>query len=76
MNYDTADMIEDARQAITSCQLWEWFMEYEPEEGKGFLLSQHPNLDRINAAMKYTGHSGASYAITMRILKLSERHWK
>ena len=58
------EMLDDAHQAITACDLLDWMKTYTPD--KGFMFSNHPNLNRINAAMKYTGHSGTSYAWTMR----------
>jgi hypothetical protein len=69
--YEThdAEMLADADNAITECDLWEWLKNYEPEGGKGFMFSQHPNLTRINTAMKYGGHSGASYGWTMRTME-------
>lgn len=67
-------MLEDAEAAITQCDLWDWLREYTPEEGKGFSFSRHPNLDRINSAMKYEGHSGSSYAETMRCMEYIAKH--
>ena len=67
-------MLEDAEAAITQCGLWDWLREYTPEEGKGFAFSSHPNLDRINSAMKYEGHSGSSYAETMRQMEYIAKH--
>lgn len=64
-----AMMLQDADDAITSCGLWEWLREYSPEEGKGFMFSQHPNLDRIDKALKFEGHSGSSHAWTMRTMQ-------
>ena len=61
------ELLTDAHQAITACDLWDWLKTYTPE--KGFMFSNHPNLDRINAAMKYTGHSGTSYGWTMRTME-------
>ncbi len=66
---DECVMLEDADQAITKCDLWDWIKNYAPEENQGFLFSRHPNLDRIHSAMKYEGHSGSSYAWTMRIME-------
>jgi hypothetical protein len=67
-------MLEDAEAAITQCGLWDWLREYTPEEGKGFVFSSHPNLDRIISAMKYEGHSGSSYAWTMRQMEYIAKH--
>jgi hypothetical protein len=64
-----AEMLADADKAITECDLWGWLKTYVPDEGNGFMFAQHPNLDRINEAMKYEGHSGSSYAWTMRVME-------
>jgi len=69
-----ADMLQDADNAITECGLWNWLTEYTPEDGKGFMFSSHPNLDRINNAMKYSGHSGSSYGWTMRQMEYIAKH--
>lgn len=61
-----ATMLKDAYQAITACDLWDWMRVFRPKDGEGFMFANHPNLDRINEAMKYGGHSGASYGWTMR----------
>ena len=62
-------MLADADKAITECDLWGWLKTYVPDEGNGFMFAQHPNLDRINEAMKYEGHSGSSYAWTLRVME-------
>lgn len=64
-----AMMLQDADDAITKCDLWEWLASYTPEEGKGFMFSNHPNLTKIDAALKYQGHSGSSYGWTMRTMQ-------
>ena len=73
--YETM-MLKDAYEAITECDLWDWLREFAPEEGKGFMFSDHPNLDRINAAMKCEGHSGSSYGWTMRVMAaIAKKGW-
>lgn len=62
-------MLQDADDAITKCDLWEWLASYTPEEGKGFLFATHENFDRIDDEMKYNGHSGSSHAWTMRTMQ-------
>ena len=46
---------------------------YEPEEGKGFMWSNHPNINNIGIKMESLpnppGHSGGSFAFTMRHLQ-------
>lgn len=81
-NYDTdlftehqAAMLKDADAAITQCGLWDWLRDYTPEHGKGFMFSEHPNLDRINEAMKlYDSHSGASYGWVMSGMNYIAKH--
>ena len=63
-DHPQAEMLQDAHDAITHCGLWDWIKSFEPETG--FMFAKTPELDRINAAMKYDGHSGASYGWTMR----------
>jgi hypothetical protein len=70
-------MLRDAYKAISKCNLWEWIRTYSPEKDKGFMFSEHPNLDRINKAMEFDGHSGASYAITMRVMEsIAKNGWE
>ena len=64
-----SEMLADADKAITECGLWDWMKTYEPEKGNGFMFGDHPNLTRINNAMKYGGHSGSSYGWTMRVMQ-------
>jgi hypothetical protein len=76
--YDTSDaeMLQDADNAITECNLWDWMKTYEPEVGKGFTFSSHENIAKINKAMKYEGHSGTSYAWTMRNMEhIAKNGW-
>ena len=70
-------MLRDAFQAITVCDLWDWLRTYTPEPGRGFMFGNHPNQERINQAMTYTGHSGASYAWTMRAMEdIAKNGWE
>jgi hypothetical protein len=69
-------MLKDAYEAITVCDLWDWMRTYSPEEGKGFMFTSHPNLDRIEKEMKFGGHSGASWGWTMRTMEaIAKRGW-
>lgn len=61
--------LQDAYDAVTKCELWDWLATYEPEADKGFMFGNHPNLTRINAEMKYDGHSGFSYGWCMRVME-------
>lgn len=67
---DDARLLQDADNAVTECNLWDWLKTFTPEEGKGFMHTRHENLDLINSKMKLLDeHSGASYAITMRTIE-------
>jgi hypothetical protein len=70
-------LLSDAHQAITQCELWPWLATYEPDEGFGFAMSCHPNLDRISTAMiRLDEHSGSSYGWTMRVMQgIAQRGW-
>ena len=68
-----AEMLNDAYDAITKCNLWDWFREFEPHANEGFMFTSHPNLDILHSNLKYTGHSGASFAMTMRVMQLVAR---
>ncbi len=64
-----AMMLQDADTAITTCGLWDWMSTYNPTVGEGFMFSNHPNLDKISEVMTYQGHSGSSFAWTMRTMQ-------
>jgi hypothetical protein len=68
-----AMMLQDADDAISKCELWEWLRTFDPNAGEGFMLTNHPNLNKIIASMKYEGHSGSSFAWTMRTLQTVAR---
>ena len=72
----TEEMLADAYQAITSTNMWDFMRSEEPPKEGGYAWWNHPNLTKINAAMKYEGHSGASHAITLRMMQsLSKIGW-
>lgn len=64
-------MVQAGIDAVTGAEMWDWLNTYEPDAGKGFMYSEHPNLDKINDRMQklYNGHSGSSYGWTMRQLQ-------
>lgn len=70
-------MLKDVYTAITACELWDWMRMYSPEDGKGFMFTSHPNLDRIEKEMKFDGHSGASWGWTMRTMEsIAKNGWE
>ena len=62
--------IQNAYNYIDSNNLWDFFKTYDPDHDKGFLFSSHPTLEQISTALHNDGHSGASFAITMRNMQL------
>lgn len=64
-----ANMLKDADEAITACNLWGWLKTAK-------VGSNHPNWERIRKAMKYHDHTGSSYSWTMEIMKdIATRGW-
>jgi hypothetical protein len=63
----TRIMCDDAYKAITIAEAWD-FVKGDPGDG-GFMFSSSPYSAAITKAMKYDGHSGASYGWTMRVMQ-------
>jgi len=61
-----ATMLADAYEAITKADMWEYMRLPSTPGPEGFMLSPAIELAAINAEMQFGGHSGASYAWTMR----------
>lgn len=58
------EMLSDAYKAVSETESWA-IMKENPGSG-GFMFSSDPRYKIIGNAMKYDGHSGASYGMTMR----------
>ncbi len=50
-------------------ELYDWFINFEPDEKKGYIWTNHPNLKKIDNLVSSDGHSGASFAICLRKTK-------
>ena len=61
-----AHLLRDMDTAITECNLWDWLKTFTPDSDRGFMFTRHANIDKITSKSKYDGHSGASFAWTMR----------
>ena len=59
-------MLSDAYQAVSTTESWD-IVAQDPEGG--FMFSKNEKLNPINNAIKYTGHSGASYGWTIRVMQ-------
>ena len=57
-------------EAITEANQWEWLRTYTPEEKRGFMFSDAPELKEIDKRIQYKGHSGATYAWCFRHLQV------
>jgi hypothetical protein len=74
------EMIGSGYQAVSAVEGgWEFLKTYEPPEGQGFMFSTPPpKLKEIDdeISKRYGGHSGASYAMTMRTLQyIAKNGW-
>jgi len=64
---------------ITELELWVWFMEENPPEGKGYSWWEHPNISKISDNLKDDNgnldnpHSGCSFACAMRNMQAIAR---
>jgi hypothetical protein len=70
---------KSAHQAISRCELWNWLKNYKPNHEKGFMFTRNvPELDRLSKEMLKDpvndGHSGSSYACTMRSMEFIAKH--
>ncbi len=68
------EMLEDAFQAVTAADAWELLKHPSvPGEG-GFMFSSNPDILRISSLMKFEGHSGGSFGMTMRQMEYIAKH--
>ena len=66
MEQSVNNMIRVIRSDI---DLYTWFINYNPQDSTGFMFDSHPNVIRISQLVDSDGHSGASFAICMRMAK-------
>ena len=72
-----ATMLGDAYDAVTKADMWEYLRLASTPGPDGFMLSPAIELAAINAEMTYGGHSGASYAWTMRQMEaIAKKGWE
>lgn len=73
-NAEESMMLFDMLEAITEANQWEWLRTYVPEEKRGFMFSTAPELKEIDKYIQYQGHSGSSYAWTIRNMQFIAQH--
>ena len=68
------EILTDAYETITRLELWEK-IKADPGSG-GFMYSGHDYIREISSAIKYDGHSGASFGWTMRVMQfIAKNGW-
>jgi hypothetical protein len=73
-----AVMLSNMCEAITELNLWDWLRTFTPKENEGFMWSRSPEINQIASHPKVDsdGHSGASFAWTMRNMEvIAKRGW-
>jgi hypothetical protein len=68
LEYHSKSMVLSAIQAIDQLEVWDELATYSPPVDRGFIWDDSDFIKKINAkiAELYDGHSGSSYAWTMR----------
>ena len=61
----TFEMVLDGMNAIKLAECEEWVKNFD-DPNTGFMFCNSPNIEKINNKINYSGHSGCSYACTMR----------
>ena len=71
------EMVRDAYETITRLGLWDWLKNFKPHANEGFMFSSDLTLAMLGSSLSYTGHSGASFGWTMRIMHdIAQRGWE
>ena len=69
-NETTRFYVQDAYNVISAVDGgWAFLTAFVPDEGNGFMFSQHQMLSEFAKRM-HDGHSGASFAFTMRAMEV------
>jgi hypothetical protein len=67
-------LLEDAYRAVTLCAAWDWLKEFKPHPNEGFMFTTEMTVAEIHMRMKHRGHSGSSFAWTMRTMQSIAKH--
>jgi hypothetical protein len=74
----TRQLVSNGYAAVNQLELLGWLKNFTPEDGNGFMWSKNPNIRKISDKMESLpdppGHSGATFAITMRHLEYIAKH--
>jgi hypothetical protein len=66
-------MLDDAYKAISLAEEWT-YMKTDPGPGGYMFSPSNESIKAISAKIKYYGHSGASFALTMRSMQYLAIH--
>jgi hypothetical protein len=74
----TRALVSNGYTAVNQLELMGWLRNFNPKDTDGFMFTENPNINKIMAKMESLpdapGHSGASFAITMRHLEFIAKH--
>jgi len=74
----TRALVSNGYTAVSQLELLGWLKDFTPNGNDGFMFSNEPNIYKIIGRMESLpsppGHSGSSFAITMRHLKYIAKH--
>lgn len=66
------ESVEHMKTVLKSdSELYQWFMNWDPDESKGYMWSRNQHLDKLSDLVNEDGHSGASFAVCCRLTKRS-----
>lgn len=69
-------MLADAHRAVIKTNLWDYLKKPSTPGKDGFMFCTDIELVKLSHEMKYDGHSGASYAWTMRHMEyIAKNGW-
>jgi len=66
MTANEKEMIQDAINAVTRAEMWEYMAKPSTPGEDGFMFCTDMEMTLINKKIEYNGHSGASFGWTMR----------
>ena len=70
------EMLSDAYTTVNSLNLWDWLKNPNVPGDSGFMFLNSTEVQQISKNMKYTGHSGSSFAFTMRAIEfIAKNGW-
>ena len=71
---DFRENLLNIANAITELNLWGWMKEFSPNLDRGFMFTDNTNLDNISDLVEKDGHSGATFAFSMRCMESIAKH--